>query len=196
MSEPLGQPALDRLFLEARSLTHFTDRPVEPDTLRAVYELAKWGPTSANSQPMRVLWCVSQESRDRLAALTTGANPDKVRAAPVVAIVAMALDFYEELPRLYPHADARSWFSGDAAVAEETAVRNSSLQGAYLLMAARALGLDCGPMSGIDRTGIDAAFLAGTSWRTNFITTMGYGEHARAHPRGPRLSFDEAARIL
>lgn len=198
MSEPLPRAALDRLFLTSRSVNRYSDRSVTPETLHAIYDLAKWGPTSVNSQPMRVTWCLGQEAKDRLAALTSGSNPAKVRAAPAVAIVAMALDFYEHLPRLFPSADARAWFAGDEPLAEENAFRNSTLQGAYLIMAARALGLDCGAMSGIDRAGIDRAFFSGTKLRTNFIMTLGYGDGdpASAHPRGPRLTFDEAAEIL
>jgi nitroreductase len=139
---------------------------------------------------------VSQESRDRLAALATGSNPDKIRAAPVTVIVGMDMDFAEALPRLFPHVDAASWFRGNEELTRSTAFRNSSLQGGYLILAARALGLDCGPMSGFDKAGVDSAFWAGTRVETNFLCAIGHGTDANLFPRSPRLSFEEACRIL
>jgi 3-hydroxypropanoate dehydrogenase len=195
-SEALDAGALDRLFRTARTFNHYQDRAVAPETLRAIWDLLKWGPTSANQQPARIAWCVSAEAKDKLAAACSNSNAAKVRAAPVTAILAMDLDFPETLPRLYPHTDARAWFLGNEALIRESAFRNSTLQGAYLIVAARALGLDCGPMSGFDAGKVDAAFFAGTNWRTNFICTLGYGDPATVHARLPRLDFDEATQLV
>lgn len=194
--EPLGADALDQLFLEARTRNGWEPTPIPEERLRALYDLVKMGPTSANCSPARFRFCVSQDSRDRLAALATGSNPDKIRAAPVTVIVGMDMDFAEELPRLFPHVDAASWFRGNAELTRSTAFRNSSLQGGYLILAARALGLDCGPMSGFDKAGVDAAFWAGTRVETNFLCSIGHGTDANLFPRNPRLAFEEACRIL
>jgi 3-hydroxypropanoate dehydrogenase len=195
MSEPLADEALDRLFRTARTANHYLDRPVPEALLRALWELVKWGPTSANQEPARIVWCVSAEAKERLAACASGSNGPKIRAAPVTAIVGMDMEFFEQLPRLFPHADARSWFVGNPKLIEESAFRNSTLQGAYLILAARALGLDAGPMSGFDRDRVDAAFFAGTAVRSNFITTLGYVDPATLHDRLPRLSFEEATTV-
>ena len=195
MADPIADAALDQLFRQAHSITGYLDKPVSETLLRAIWDLAVLGPTSANSQPLRVIWCLSQDAKDKLAALASDKNQPKVREAPVVAILAHDMAFYDTFSVTFPQADARSWFAGNDALIEETAFRNGSLGAAYLLIAARALGLDCGPMSGIDHAGVDRAFLEGTTWRTNFIMTMGYGDPAAIFPRNPRLGFDEATRI-
>ncbi len=196
MAAPLSDEVLDRVFREARTFNHYLDQPVGEDVLHALWDLVKWGPTSANQEPLRIVWCVGREAKDRLAALTSGTNPPKVQAAPVTAILGMDMRFYDRLPELFPHADARSWFVGDERLVGDNALRNSSLMGGYLIVAARLLGLDCGPMSGIDAPAIDREFFAGTSYRTNFITTLGYGDRATLMPRLPRLAFEDANAIL
>ncbi|MEP9403384.1 malonic semialdehyde reductase [Sphingomonas sp. VNH70] len=196
MARPLDDTALDTLFRTARTFNHYTDRPVEEATLHAIWDLMKWGPTSANQLPARIVWCTSQEAKDKLAAHCTGANPDKVRAAPVSVIIGMDVDFHEQLPELYPAADAKSWFEGNTPLREASAFRNSSLQGGYFILAARALGLDVGPMSGFDNAAVDKAFFADTpSVRSNFIATLGYGDRDRLHPRSPRPDFAKFNRI-
>jgi 3-hydroxypropanoate dehydrogenase len=196
MTTPVSDEMLDRVFREARTFNHYLDKPVETDTLRAIWDLVKWGPTSANQEPLRIIWCVSPEAKSKLAALTSGLNPPKVEAAPVVAILGMDMEFYERLPQLFPHADARSWFVGNERLIGDNALRNSSLMAAYLIVAARMLGLDVGPMSGIDAPAIDAAFFDGTTYRTNFITTLGYGDRETLHARLPRLTFEDANAIV
>ncbi len=191
----LDDAALDTLFRSARTYYSWADRPVSDETLHTLYELAKLGPTAANSSPARFVFCRSIEAREKLAKCVSAANADKVRTAPVTAIVGMDMEFYEKLPQLFPHADARSWFAGKPDAIHETAFRNSSLQGAYLLLAARSLGLDCGPMSGFDKAAVDATFFAGTSVEANFICSIGHGTTDKLFPRSPRLSFDEAAQI-
>jgi 3-hydroxypropanoate dehydrogenase len=196
MSELLSDKALDRLFRTARTYNGYLDKPVGEDRLRAIYDLMKWGPTSANMSPARIIWCVSQESKDKLASMSSGTNGPKISKAPVTAIIGMDMEFYELLPKTFPHADARSWFVGNDAMIEDAAFRNSSLQGAYFIMAARALGLDTGPMSGIDKAAIDAEFFAGTPIKTNFISTLGYGDATTIFDRLPRLPFEEVNRIV
>ena len=196
MAEKLSEEGLDLLFRAARTYNGYQDRPVSEDQLHAIWDLVKWGPTSANMLPARIIWCVSQESKDKLAALTSGTNGPKIQAAPVTAIIGMDLEFYEHLPRLFPHADARSWFAGNEKLVEVSAFRNSSLQGAYFIMAARALGLDTGPMSGFDNDAVDAAFFAGTSVKSNFITTLGYGDPATIFDRSPRPDFGDFNTIV
>ncbi|WP_420142679.1 malonic semialdehyde reductase [Sphingomonas sp.] len=196
MTEAMSDAVLDRVFRTARTHNHFTDRPVGEDALRAIWDLVKWGPTSANQEPLRIVWCTSAEGKDKLAAHCSGTNAPKVREAPVTAILAMDMEFYEKLPQLFPHTDARSWFVGNEALIRESAFRNSTLQGAYFIIAARLLGLDCGPMSGFDAKGVDAAFFAGTPYKTNFISTLGYGDPATLHDRLPRLSFEDANQIV
>lgn len=186
---------LARLFTEARTQNGYLDRPLPDETLRELYELLKWGPTSANSSPARFVFVRSAEARARLLDCMSPGNQQKVREAPATAIVGMDMAFHEQLPKLFPHTDARSWFAGQPELIATTAMRNSSLQGAYLILAARALGLDCGPMSGFDAGKMDAAFWAGTTVRTNFVCTLGTGDPARLMPRSPRLSFDEACRL-
>ncbi|HYM74240.1 MAG TPA: malonic semialdehyde reductase [Stellaceae bacterium] len=185
---------LAQVFTEARTFSYWQERLVDRADIEAAFALAFHGPTSANCEPMRLVLVASPEAKARLLPCVSSGNSDKVKTAPVTAIVAYDLDFFEELPRLWPHGDARSWFTSNAAFAEETALRNSSLQGAYFILALRAKGLDCGPMSGFDPAKVNAAFFAGTSWRANFLMNIGYGNRERLHPRLPRLSFAEAAR--
>ncbi len=186
----------EQLFTEARTQNGYLDTPVSDDTLRQLYDLLKWAPTSANSSPARFVFVRSAEQKARLVECVNPGNQPKVAQAPVTVIIGMDLEFHEKLPQLFPHADARSWFTGKPAFIESTAFRNSSLQGAYLIMAARALGLGTGPMSGFDAAKVDAAFWAGTSVKTNFICTLGHGDPAKIFPRSPRLSFDEACKLV
>jgi 3-hydroxypropanoate dehydrogenase len=172
----LPDAALDQVFRTARTFNHYTDEPVAEADLRAIWDLLKWGPTSANQEPLRIVWCVSQGSKDRLAEHCSGQNAPKVRAAPVTAILAMDLEFYELI--------------------RTSALRNGTLQGAYFIIAARMLGLDCGPMSGFDNAKVDEAFFAGTPYKSNFICTLGHGDPTGLRDRHPRLAFDEATRIL
>jgi 3-hydroxypropanoate dehydrogenase len=187
---------LQQLFTEARTANGYRPEPVSDDTLRALYDQMKWGPTSANCSPARLQFVRSAEGKEKLAACVSAGNVAKVQQAPVTVIVGMEMAFPDTLPRLFPHADARSWFAGHAALTEATAFRNSSLQGGYLILAARALGLDCGPMSGFDAAKMDAAFWAGTTVRTNFICALGQGDPAKLFPRSPRLAFDEACQLV
>ena len=197
MTRALDDAALATLFTEARTHNGWTDKPIGDETLTALYDLTKMGPTSANCSPARFLWCESDAAKARLADCVSGANRPKVLAAPVTVIVGMDLAFYEKLPELFPHdPTARSWFEGKPDHIRETALRNSSLQGAYLIMAARAVGLDTGPMSGFDKAKVDAAFFAGTTVEANFICSIGHGTTERLFPRLPRLSFEEACEIL
>jgi 3-hydroxypropanoate dehydrogenase len=170
--------------------------PVSDETLRALYDLLKFGPTAANSSPARFQFVRSVEAKTRLLACVSPGNVAKIEQAPVTVIVGMDLEFHEQLPKLFPHADARAWFAGKPAAIQESAFRNSSLQGGYLIIAARALGLDCGPMSGFDATKLDAAFWAGTPVKTNFICTLGQGDPSKLFARSPRLSFDEACQLV
>ncbi len=185
----------ERLFTEARTQNGYFDDPVSDDTLRQLYELMKWGPTSANSSPARFIFVRSAEAKARLLQCVSPGNVNKITQAPVTVIVGMDLEFHEHLPKLFPHTDARSWFAGKDAAIRESAFRNSSLQGAYLIIAARALGLDCGPMSGFNAAKMDAAFWAGTQVTTNFICALGRGDPAKVLQRLPRLDFDEACRL-
>jgi 3-hydroxypropanoate dehydrogenase len=196
MAQPLDAAALDQLFREARSYNGYLDTPVSQEQMDAIWEVMKYGPTSANCLPARLVWCASAESKAKLAPLTSDANQAKILAAPVTVIIGMDLEFYEQLPDLFPPADARSWFAGKPAVSEPTAFRNSSLQGAYFMLAARALGLDTGPMSGFDAPAVDAAFFAGTSVKTNFICTLGYGDPASIFGRLPRPAFDRFNTVI
>lgn len=196
MRHAISDDALDQLFRAARTQNKWLDKPVSQTLLHALYELMRMGPTSANCSPARVIFVTSTESRERLKALVSPGNASKVMTAPVTAIIGHDLEFYEKLPTLFPHADARSWFVGNEALAQTTAFRNGTLQGAYLMMAARAVGLDCGPMSGFDNAGVDAAFFAGTKVKSNFICGLGYGDPTGVFPRSPRLTFDEACQII
>ena len=189
------QVTTEQLFTEARTQNGWLDTPVPDETLRRLYELFKWGPTSANCSPARVIFVRSAEAKARLVTCMAAGNVGKVEQAPVTAVIGMDMDFYEKLPRLFPHADARSWFVGKPAMIEATAFRNSSLQGAYLMLAARALGLGCGPMSGFDADKLDAEFWAGTPVKTNFVCSLGHGDPAQLFARSPRLAFDEACSL-
>lgn len=196
MSEPLSDSALDQLFRTARTYNGYLDKPVSEAQLHAIWDLMKFGPTSANCLPARIIWCVSDEAKAKLAALAIPGNKEKIVAAPVTAIIGMDLEFFEYLPELFPHTDARSWFAGNDALAETTAFRNSSLQGAYFIMAARALGLDTGPMSGFDNAAVDEAFFADQpKVKSNFISTLGYGDPATIFDRSPRPGFDRFNRL-
>jgi 3-hydroxypropanoate dehydrogenase len=192
----LDDSALDTLFRNARTHARWLDRPVPDALLEQLYGLLRFAPTSANSAPGRFLFLRTREAKERLRPALSAGNVDKTMAAPVTAIVATDGQFYENLPKLFPHADARAWFAPNPALAAETAQRNATLQGAYLILAARALGLDCGPMSGFDAGLVDAEFLAGTGWTSNFLVNLGYGDAAGLAPRHPRLAFDEACRLL
>ncbi len=185
----------EQLFTDARTQNGYKPEPVSDDTLRQLYDLMKFGPTAANSTPARLVFVRSPEAKDKLLACVSPGNVNKVREAPVTVIVGMDIDFHDQLPKLFPHVDARAWFANDAAKRAESAMRNSSLQGGYMIMAARALGLDCGPMSGFDHAKIDAAFWAGTAVKTNFICSLGKGDPSKVFQRNPRLSFDEACRL-
>ncbi len=196
MSEPLADSALDQLFRTARTYNGYADKPVSEAQLHAIWDLLKYGPTSANCLPARIIWCVSDEAKKKLAALAMPANAEKILAAPVTAIIGMDHQFFENLPDLFPHTDARSWFAGNEVLAQATAFRNSSLQGAYFILAARALGLDTGPMSGFDNAAVDAAFFADQpSVKSNFISTLGYGDPASIFERSPRPDFARFNRI-
>jgi 3-hydroxypropanoate dehydrogenase len=192
----LDEASLDLLFRNARTHNGWLDKPVTAVQLHALYDLMKMGPTSANSSPARLVFVTSPAGKEKLRPSLSAANLGKTMAAPVTVIVAMDMAFYEQLPRLFPHADARSWFAGKEDVIRATAMRNSSLQGAYLIIAARALGLDTGPMSGFDAQRVDEAFFAGTTFKSNFLMNLGYGDPSKLFERSPRLSFEEAAQIV
>ncbi len=190
----LDATALDLLFREARTFSKWQDKPLEPGLIEELYELLKFGPTSANTSPARFLFLTTSEAKERLAAVLPEMNREKTRTAPVVAVIAYDLKFYHKLDKLMPHRDIKSWFA-DPAQALRTATQSGTLQGAYLILAARALGLDCGPMLG-DLTLIDKEFFEGTTWRANFVCALGYGDRGQLHPRLPRLDFDEAVTVL
>jgi 3-hydroxypropanoate dehydrogenase len=196
MSELLSEASLDQLFRSARTFNAWLPKEVSDEQLHQLYDLAKFGPTSANSSPMRVVFVKSKAAKAKLEPFLSDGNRAKTMEAPVTAIVATDHEFYEQLPRLFPHTDARSWFVGNQPLIDTTAFRNATLQGAYLLLAARAVGLDCGPMSGFDNAGVDAAFFAGTSIKSNFLISIGYGDASRnLFARSPRLAFGEACTI-
>jgi 3-hydroxypropanoate dehydrogenase len=197
MSGPLSKDCLDQIFLEARTHNKWQEKPVPDELLRQLVDIMKMGPTSANQSPARLVFVKSAEAKARLAPHLSEGNRAKTMAAPVCAIIGYDLRFYDHLPKLYPHTDAKSWFDGKpAAEIEISAFRNGALQGAYLIIAARALGLDTGPMSGFDNAGVDAAFFAGTSVKSNFLCNLGYGDPAGIFPRSPRFSFAEMAKIV
>ena len=185
-----------QLFTQARTQNGYLPTPLPDEQLHALYDLLKWGPTSANSSPARFVFVRSVDARERLVDCMAPGNQRKVREAPVTAIIGMDMAFFDKLPQLFPHTDARSWFVDKPALIESTAFRNSSLQGAYLMMAARTLDLDCGPMSGFDAARVDAAFWSGSAVRTNFICTLGQGDPAKLMPRSPRLAFAEACQLV
>lgn len=185
-----------QLFTEARTQNGYLDRPVTDTQLRELYDLLKFGPTAANACPARFKFVRSAAAKEQLLGCVSPTNVEKISQAPVTVIVGMDMTFYEQLPKLFPHADARAWFVGNQPSIDATAFRNSSLQGGYMIIAARALGLDCGPMSGFDAAKMDATFWAGSSVKTNFICTLGYGDAAKVFPRSPRLDFDEACSLV
>jgi nitroreductase len=192
----LNQAALDTLFYQAHTQQGWQARDVSEAQLRQLYETLKWAPTSFNASPARFIFVKSPEQRTLLAACATAGNAPKIVAAPVTVIVAMDLAFYEKFPLLAPYVDGPAFFGGKTAMIETFALRNSSLQGAYLIMAARALGLDAGPMSGFDEDKVNQAFLAGTTFKANFICSLGYGLPEKQRPRAPRLAFEDACRIV
>jgi len=197
MATVLGDDGLDLLFRNARTHVHWTPGPVDDATLRRVYDLAKMGPTSANMCPMRIVFVRSPAAKEKLKPCLDAGNVGKTMAAPVTAIIGMDVHFFEQLPKLYPHADAKAWFKDlPEPVLEYVALRNSSLQGAYFMLAARACGLDCGPMSGFNNAKVDAAFFAGTTVKSNFLCNLGHGDASKLHPRSPRLTFEEACSVV
>jgi 3-hydroxypropanoate dehydrogenase len=189
----LDDSAHDVLFRAARTKWEFTDEPVTDDELKALYDLVKLGPTSANCSPARFIFVRTPEGKEKLKLALSPGNVDKVIAAPVTVIVAQDPLFYQQLPKLFPQVDAKAWFSGNPDLAEETAFRNSTLQGAYLILAARSLGLDCGPMSGFDKAKVDRAFFSDKGWKSNFLINLGHGVAEHPYPRLPKLEFEEAA---
>jgi 3-hydroxypropanoate dehydrogenase len=197
MKNMLSNEGQELIFRNARSHSYWLDRPVDDGLLRQVYELTKMGPTSANMCPLRIIFVKLREAKERLKPALDAGNVNKVMTAPVTAILGMDIRFHEKLPRLFPHADARSWFKDlPEPVLEYIALRNSSLQGAYFMLAARSLGLDCGPMSGFNNAKVDAAFFAGTTIKSNFLCALGYGDATKLHPRSPRLTFEETCQII
>ena len=197
MSGILDDRALDIVFRNARTHNEWLDDPVTDDDLRAIFDAMKFGPTTANSWPARFVFLRSRESRGKLAPHLSEGNREKTLRAPMCVIVAYDLEFYERLDRLFPHdPTARSWFAGKDEHVRVTALRNGSLQGAYFIVAARSLGFDCGPMSGFDNDGVDAAFFAGSGWRSNFLCNLGHGDASKLFPRNPRPGFDEVCRIV
>jgi 3-hydroxypropanoate dehydrogenase len=197
MSSVVNNEDLDLIFRAGRTHSAWLDRPVEDALLQQVYDLARMGPTSANMCPMRIVFVKSKEAKEKLKPALDAGNVDKTMKAPVTAIIAMDVHFYEQLPKLFPHADARAWFKDlPEPVLEYTALRNSSLQGAYFMLAARSLGLDCGPMSGFNNAVVDATFFAGTTVKSNFLCNLGHGDASKLHPRSPRLSFGEACKVV
>jgi 3-hydroxypropanoate dehydrogenase len=193
---PLSQESLDQLFNNARTHNAWKSKNVPDELLHQLFELTKMAPTSANSSPMRLVFVKSHAAKEKLKPALSQGNLEKTMAAPVVVIIAYDLDFYEHLPMLFPHDDARSWFAGREAHILKTAVLNGSLQGGYLIMAARALGLDCGPMSGFNSKKVDEAFFADTNIKSNFLLNLGYGDEAGLYPRGPRFNFDDVCSII
>ncbi|MGR6329940.1 malonic semialdehyde reductase [Sphingomonas sp. XXL09] len=197
MRGPLNDAALDTLFRDARSFGRYTDRPVSEDQLHAIWELMKFGPTAANQLPARLVWCASDDAKAKLAACVSEANRPKVLGAPLTVIIGMDVEFHEHLREFYPHVDARAWYADSLPAREKSALLNSSLQAAYLIVAARALGLDVGPMGGFDAAAIDAAFFGDQpNVRVNIIATLGYGDRASLHDRLPRPAFERFNRIL
>ena len=192
---PISDTALKQLFVDARTHSHWQSRPVPDAVLRSLYEMLRYAPTSANCSPARFVFVRSAEGKARLKPCLAAGNVDKTMAAPVTAIVAHDSQFTELLPRLYPHADARSWFAGNQPLTDITAFRNGTLQGAYLIIAARALGLDCGAMSGFDNAKVDAAFFPDGKFKTNFLCNIGYGDPAKLFARSPRFTFEESCTL-
>jgi 3-hydroxypropanoate dehydrogenase len=188
--------SLDLLFRTARTHNGWQDKPVPESLLHELFDLAKMAPTSANCSPMRVVFVTTPEGKERLKPSLSAGNLEKTMAAPVTAIIAYDTKFYDELPRLFPHADARSWFTSNQALIDITAMRNGTLQGAYLMLAARAVGLDCGPMSGFDNAKVDAEFFPDGRFKSNFLCNLGYGDPSKLFPRSPRFAFEDACKIV
>lgn len=195
MAEALDEAGLNLLFRNARTHTAWLDEPVTDETLNSVYDHLRWGPTSANCSPLRIIFVKSAKAKERLRPHLSAGNVDKTMAAPATAILAQDMAFYNQLPRLFPHRDVRSDFVGKDDHIRQTAFRNSSLQGGYFILAARALGLDCGPMSGFNSQTLDTEFFPNQPFESNFLCNLGYGDRDKLHPRGPRLEFDEACSI-
>lgn len=196
MSDKIAESALDQLFRDARTHNGWTGEPVGEDLLRQLWDLVKMAPTSANCSPARLVFVTSDAAKEKLKPCLMEGNVAKTMAAPVTVIIGQDMEFYEKLPELFPHTDAKAWFVGNADLIAETAFRNSTLQGGYLIMAARALGLDCGPMSGFDTAKVDAAFFAGTKVTANFLCNIGHGTTEGLFPRSPRFAFDDACRVV
>ena len=195
MTDSISQSALAQLFSEARTHNFWLDKPVSDALLKEVYEQCKWAPTSANCSPARFVYVKSEAAKQKLKPAIAESNLEKTMTAPVTVIIASDFAFYDKLPQLFPHADAKSWFVGNQTLIDSTANRNGSLQGAYFILAARALGLDCGPMSGFNNELVDQAFFSGTRIKSNFLINLGYGDVDKLFPRSPRLTFDEACQI-
>ena len=197
MTGTISDEAVRQLFTEARSFSTWLEKEVSDETIHEIYDLLKFGPTSANSCPARFVFVRTQPEKEKLIACLAAGNVQKVKTAPVTVIIAFDEKFYDQIPKLFPHAAGfRDVFAKDKPLAEATAFRNGSLQGAYFILAARALGLDCGPMSGFNNQKLDDAFFAGTSWKSNFLCSIGYGDRSKLHPRSPRLTFEETCRIV
>ena len=192
----INDQALDIIFREARTRNGWEDREVTRPLMQAVFDLMKWGATSANCSPARFVFVASDEGKERLKPHLAEGNQAKTMAAPCCVIIAHDMSFHDQLPKLFPHTDAKSWFEGDDALIEETAFRNGTLQGAYFMIAARALGLDCGPMSGFDKAGVDGEFFDGTTYRSNFLCNIGYGTDENLFPRSPRFDFEDICKIV
>jgi nitroreductase len=187
---------LDTLFFSARTHNAWQQKAVADETLHELYEIMRWAPTSANGSPLRIVFVRSQDARARLLPCVSAGNTEKTKSAPVTAILAFDSAFHDSLPKLFPHADARSWFAGNDKLIADTAFRNSSMQIGYFIIAARAVGLDCGPMSGFDQAAVDAAFLSGTKWKSNILCNLGYGDASGLQQRLPRLSFADACQVV
>lgn len=196
MNTPIPESAMKQLFTEARTHHVWTNQLVSDEKLREIYELAKWGPTSANTLPMRIVYVKSAAQKEKLLPAMMGSNVDQVKAAPVTAIIAYDKKFYDQLPTLFPAMDLRPMFANNEAMAQQSAFQSSSLQGAYFMLAARALGLDVGPMGGFDGAKVDETFFKGTDWKSNFLCNVGYGDHTKLYPRGPRLDYEFACRVV
>jgi 3-hydroxypropanoate dehydrogenase len=196
MTKALDQAAFEQLFLEARTQNAWKEGEVSDETLRRLFDIVKMGPTSANCSPARYVFVKSPEAKERLKPHLSGGNLEKTMSAPVTVIIANDMEFYEHLPKLFPHTDAKSWFTSNDDLIRETAFRNATLQGGYMIIAARALGLDCGPMSGFDQAGVDEEFFKGTTYKSNFLLNLGHGDPSALFPRSPRFEFEDVASIL
>lgn len=192
----ISNEALDQLFRTARSYNSWLEKPVDSQLLKTIYDLAKMGPTSVNCSPMRVIFIQSNAAKERLKPCLAAGNLDKTMTAPVISLIAADYEFYTKLPQLFPHTNAKEWFEGKEELIHTTAFRNTVLQGAYLILAARACGLDCGPISGFDHHRVDETFFKGTSFKCNFICNLGYGDPTGLFPRSPRFEFEEVCQIL